>query len=79
MPNCFEDALFHLHNVEDMLNDELKPRVGEKLRTSANLSAPTAGWGAEFCSYVQTVLTIGHLQLQKGVFVTIHNIYIPAS
>ena len=25
------------------------------------------GVGAEFCSYVQTVLTIGHLQLQKGV------------
>ena len=43
MPNCFEDVLFHLHNVEDMLNDELKPSVGEKLRTSANLSAPTAG------------------------------------
>ena len=29
MPNCFEDVLFHLHNVEDMLNDELKPNVGE--------------------------------------------------
>ena len=25
------------------------------------------GVGAEFCSYVQTVLTIGHIQLQKGV------------
>ena len=51
-----------------MLNDELKPNVAELLRTSANLSAPTAGWGAEFCSCVESVLAIGHLQLQKGVY-----------
>ena len=50
-----------------MLNDELKPNFAELLRTSANLSAPTAGWGAEFCSCVESVLAIGHLQLQKGV------------
>ena len=50
-----------------MLNDELKPNFAELLRTSANLSAPTAGLGAEFCSCVESVLAIGHLQLQKGV------------
>ena len=50
-----------------MLNDELKPNFAELLRTSANLSAPTAGWGAEFCSCVESVLAIGYLQLQKGV------------
>ena len=69
MPNCFEDMPFFTHNVEVMLNDELKPNFAELLRTSANLSAPTAGWGAEFCSCVESVLAIGHLQLQKGVFV----------
>ena len=67
MPNCFEDMPFFTHNVEVMLNDELKPNFAELLRTSANLSAPTAGWGAEFCSCVESVLAIGHLQLQKGV------------
>ena len=30
---------FFTHNVEDMLNDELKPNFGDWLRTSANLSA----------------------------------------
>ena len=50
-----------------MLNDELKPNFAELLRTSANLSAPSSGWGAEFCSCVESVLAIGHLQLQKGV------------
>ena len=50
-----------------MPNDELKPNFAELLRTSANLSAPTAGWGAEFYSCVESVLAIGHLQLQKGV------------
>ena len=34
--------------------------IGQSLCTNC-------GVGAEFCSYVQTVLTIGHLQLQKGV------------
>ena len=58
---------FFTHNIEVMLNDELKPNFVELLRTSANLSAPTAGWGAEFCSCVESVLAIGHLQLQKGV------------
>ena len=58
---------FFTHNVEVMLNDELKPNLAQLLRTSANLSAPTAGWGAEFCSCVESVLAIGHLQLQKGV------------
>ena len=67
MPNCFEDMPFFTHNVEVMLNDELKPNFAELLRTSANLSAPTAGLGAEFCSCVESVLAIGHLQLQKGV------------
>ena len=43
MPNCFEDMPFFTHNVEDMLNDELKPNFGDWLRTSANLSAPTLG------------------------------------
>ena len=56
---------FFTHNGEVMLNDELKPNFAELLRTSANLSAP--GWGAEFCSCVESVLAIGHLQLQKGV------------
>ena len=45
---------FFTHNVEVMLNDELKPNFAELLRTSANLSAPTAGWGAEFCSCVES-------------------------
>ena len=67
MPNCFEDMPFFTHNVEVMLNDELKPNFAELLRTSANLSAPTSGLGAEFCSCVESVLAIGHLQLQKGV------------
>ena len=61
--------LFLTHNVEVTLNDELKPNVAEQLRSSANLSAPTAGSSAEFFSYVQTVLTIGHFQLQKGVVI----------
>ena len=39
MPNCFEDMPFFTHNVEVMLNDELKPNFAELLRTSANLSA----------------------------------------
>ena len=56
-----------------MLNDELKPNFAELLRTSANLSAPTAGWGAEFCSCVESVLAIGHLQLQKGVVLLFQN------
>ena len=43
MPNCFEDMPFFTHNVEDMLNDELNPNFGDKLRRSANLSAPTLG------------------------------------
>ena len=67
MPNCFEDMPFFTRNVEVMLNDELKPNFAELLRTSVNLSAPTAGWGAEFCSCVESVLAIAHLQLQKGV------------
>ena len=67
MPNCFEDMPFFTHNVKVMLNDELKPNFAELLRTSANLSAPTAGLGAEFCSCVESILAIGHLQLQKGV------------
>ena len=29
MPNCFEDMPFFTHNVEDMLNDELKPNFGD--------------------------------------------------
>ena len=43
MPNCFEDMPFFTHNVEDMLNDELKPKFGDLLHTSANPSAPTLG------------------------------------
>ena len=39
----------------------------EKVQSEPVYSAPTAGSGAEFCSYVQTVLTIGHFQLQRGV------------
>ena len=27
-PNCFADLLFYLHNVEVLLNDELKPNSG---------------------------------------------------
>ena len=64
MSNCFEDMLFLLHNAV-MLNNELKPNVGDLFRTFANLSAPTAGRGAEFCASVQTVLTIGLSQLKK--------------
>ena len=29
MPNRFEDMPFFTHNVEDMLNDELKPNFGD--------------------------------------------------
>ena len=47
-----------------MLNDELEPNL---LCTLANFLESTPGRGAEFRSYVQTVLTIGQPQLEKGV------------
>ena len=72
MPNCFEDVLFHLHNVEDMLNDELKPNVGEKLRTSANLSAPTAGGCRVLLLRTNSFDDWPH-SIAKGVFIIIQN------
>ena len=67
MPNCFEYMPFLMHNVAVMLNNELEPNVVDLFCTLANLYAPNPGQGAEFCSYVQTVLTIGQPQLEKGV------------
>lgn len=55
-----QDMQFPAHNVEVSLNDALDPHVADLLCTSANLSAPTARKGVEFCPCVQTGLTIGH-------------------
>lgn len=43
------------------------------------ISAPTAGRGAEFCSCVQTVMTIVHPQLRTGVVVALRIFFISHS
>ena len=75
MSNCFADVLFYLHNVELLLNDEFKPDVDNLFCRSANRSARTTRMGSEFCSCVETVLTIGRFQLKKGVVNTTVKIY----
>ena len=70
-------TLLYLHNAELLLNNELKPDVDDLFCRSASRSArrstPTTRIGSEFqfCSCVETVLTIGHSPSQlnklKGV------------
>ena len=67
LSNYFADVLFYLHNVELLLNDEFKPDVDDLFCRSSNRSARTTMRGSEFCSCVETVLTIGRFQLKKGV------------
>ena len=65
MSNCFADVLFYLHNVELLLNDEFTPDVDDLFCRSANRSARTTTRSSEFCSCIETVLTIGRFQLKK--------------
>ena len=65
------DVLVNLHNIELLLNDEFKADVHDLFCRSANRSARTTRRGSEFCSCAETVLTIDHSQLKKGVGTTI--------
>ena len=58
---------FFTHNVEVMLNDELKP-ISPNCYAYRPISLhQLLGEVPSFGSCVESVLAIGHLQLQKGV------------
>ena len=62
-------SMFYLHDVQLPLNDEFKPDVDDLFCRSANRSARTTRRGSDFCSCVETVLTIGRFQSKKGVLI----------
>ena len=69
MPNCFEDNVILYAQCWRYAQWRTETQFRRLVTHNCQSLCTNSGRCAEFCSCVQTVLTIGHLQLQKGVII----------